>query len=55
MPEEQLVKAKDPNERTDEQQAIEGTSNDLAVSKTDRKRKRQESSGGRACKKNKVS
>ena len=55
MPEEQQVNAKNPSESTDEQQGIKGSSNDLAVSRTDRKRKRQESSGGHACKKNKVS
>lgn len=56
MPEEQLVKPKDPNKSTDEQHdATKSTSNDLADSKSYHKRKRQDISGGRTCKKRKVS
>jgi len=54
MPGEQLVKPKDPNKSTDEQHDAT-KSNDLTDSKSYHKRKRQDISGGRTCKKRKVS
>ena len=51
----QPAKPKDPNESADEQQGVTGSNNNLADRKIEHKRKREESSAGKTCKKSKVS
>ena len=52
---EELVKLKDPNETTDEQQGATEGNNNLVDRKIEHKQKQEESSAGNTCKKSKVS
>ena len=51
---EELVKLKDPNECTDEQQGVTQGNKDLVDRKIECKPKREESLAGNTCKKSKV-